>query len=59
MFVNHGWSPEQLDNESDESKILMIHMMLKELKSRPKPKGQNKLIVSPEATGIGQKGKGW
>lgn len=39
MFANHGWRPGKVSQLSSREKILLALFALKEIKSRPKPKG--------------------
>lgn len=39
MFVNHGWTPGRVAELSPGEKVLATLFALKEIKSRPKPKG--------------------
>lgn len=39
MFANHGWNPGRVSGLPSREKILLTLFALKEIKSRPKPKG--------------------
>ena len=37
MMVNHGWRPQQVDDQPLREKILLTEMALREIRSRKKP----------------------
>lgn len=41
MFVNHGWAPSRVSELPPRERTLVALFALKEIKSRPKPKGDD------------------
>lgn len=41
MFVNHGWAPSRVSEPLPRERTLVALFALKEIKSRPKPKGDD------------------
>lgn len=39
MFCNHGWEPSKVAALSSREKVMLVLFAVKEIKSRPKPKG--------------------